>query len=118
MPGATFKHGSPRMVEHETGGSAINAGDVIVTETTPRIAHLPIPANHFGSLAAAGGVYEMTGDATINSDVPVYWVADDGKISEDDDGGNNVFLGITVTECADNNATALVRHEPQAVPAD
>lgn len=116
MAVATFKSGSPRMVPY-TAGADIAAGDVIVTDGTPRIAHDSIANGALGHLAAAGGVYEMTGDDTIDADVPVYWDASTDKFSEDDDSGTNTFLGFTVTACADDGEPALVRHEPQAPPA-
>lgn len=116
MAVAKFSHGSPRMVEHTPSG-AVEAGDVIVTGDTPRVAHGDIAADALGHLAAAGGVYEMTGDAAIAVDKAVYWDASEDKVSEDDDSGTNVFFGFTETECAGDDELCLVRHEPQAVPA-
>lgn len=113
---AIFKHGNPRMVEHTPSG-AVDAGDVVVTGDTPRVAHTDIAANTLGHLAAAGGVYEMTGDATIAADVVVYWDVSTSKVSESDDSGTNTMFGFTVTACADDDELCLVRHEPQAVPA-
>lgn len=116
MADATFKHGSPRMVEY-TPVADIAAGDVVVTDNTPRVAHLPIATGVQGSLAAAGGVYEMAGDAAIDADVVVYWDVSASKVSESADTGTNVMFGFTVTECSGDAALCLVRHEPQAVPA-
>jgi hypothetical protein len=60
----------------------------------------------------------MTGDDTIGADVPVYWDASAEKFSAVDDSAANAFLGFTVTACAENGGTALVRHAPQAVIDD
>lgn len=116
MADATFKHGNPRMLEH-TPGSDVDAGDVVLTGDTPRVAHTPLTANLLGALAAAGGVYEMIGDNSIAADKVVYWDVSAGKVSEDDDTGTNAVFGFTVTACAQNGSTCLVRHEPQAAPA-
>jgi predicted RecA/RadA family phage recombinase len=116
MTMAAYKHGSPVTVDH-TPGSAVAAGDVIVTGVTPRVAHQAIAANELGALAAGGGVYEMTGDDAIGADEAVYWDASAEKVSEDDDSGTNVFFGFTVSACAADDGKCLVRHEPQAAPA-
>ena len=114
---ATFSHGSPIMVDY-TPGSAVAAGDVIVTGSSPRIAHTPIASGALGALAASGGVYTMTGDAQIAADVPVYWDESAEKVSATDDGAANTFFGFTVTPCGADNGTCLVRHSPQAVIDD
>jgi predicted RecA/RadA family phage recombinase len=106
-----FLHGSPRMVDH-TPTVAIAAGTVVVTADTPRIAHLDIPANTLGALAAVGGVYQCVGDAAIAADKKVYWDNTNNKVTETA-AGNKVF-GVTVTACAANNGYCQVRHDPAA----
>lgn len=115
-PVASFKHGNPIMLDY-TPGSDVAAGDVIVTGDTPRVAHADIANGALGSLAAEGGVYEMTGDGSIAADKVVYWDVSAGKVSESDDTGTNALFGFTETLCSGNNETCLVRHAPQAVPA-
>lgn len=116
MAEATFKHGSPIMVDY-TAGSDIAAGAVVLTGDTPRVAHRPIANGDLGALAAEGGVYEMVGDALIAADQVVYWDVSTSKVSESDDSGTNVVFGFTVSACSADAATCLVRHAPQAVPA-
>ena len=113
MPQATFRHGSPVMVDY-TPGSAVTAGDVIVTSTTPRIAHLDIASGVLGALAAEGGVYEVTGDAAIAADKKVYWDDTNNKVTETST-SNKVF-GVTVTACSADAAKCLVRHDPVRDP--
>lgn len=108
MAMADFKHGSVEMVEH-TPGSAVTAGDVVVTSGTARIAHSDIAASTLGALAANGGVYEVAGDAAIAADKKVYWVAASSKVSET--AGSNKVFGITVTACSGDTALCLVRHD-------
>lgn len=113
MAQATFKYGDPVMVDH-TPSSAVTAGDVIVTSTTPRIAHLDIAANALGALAATGGIYEVTGDAAIAADKKVYWVNASDKVSEDANSGANKAFGVTVSACSGDGSTCNVRHDPSA----
>lgn len=112
MAQAIFRHGKPTMVDYTAGGN-IAAGDVIVTNDTPRIAHHDIANGDLGALAAGGGVYEVVGDAAIAADTAVYWDDSTNKVTEDD--GGNKFFGFTVTACADDDETCLVRHDPQVI---
>lgn len=108
---ADFKKGDPRMVEY-TPGSAVAVGDVIVTNDTPRVAHLAIAANALGSLAAEGGIYEMVGDAQIAADKKVWWNASASKVTTT--ASTHKPFGYTVTACSADGSTCLVRHEPAA----
>lgn len=117
MAMASYKHGKPIMVEY-TPGADVDAGDVIVTGGSPRVAHQPLTSGELSHLAASGGVYEMTGDAEIAADVGVYWDASAEKVSATDDSAANAFFGFLVTACAADNGTCLVRHSPQAVIDD
>lgn len=69
---ASFKHGSPLMVDY-TPGSDVSAGDVVVIGATPYVAHLDIKANELGALAALGGVYSGAPDIAIAGGVKVFW---------------------------------------------
>lgn len=108
---AQFRHGNPLMVDH-TPGSAVTAGDVIVTADTPRIAHLDIAANALGALAACGGVYQCTGDAAIAADKKVYWDDTNNKVTETST--SNKAFGYTVTACSADGSTCDVIHNPAA----
>lgn len=111
MPQTTFIHGSPVMEDH-TPGSAVAAGDVVVTADTPRVAHLDIPAGTLGALAGGGGVYEVTGDAAIAANKKVWWNDTANKVTET--ASTHKPFGYTVTACAADNGKCLARHEPAA----
>lgn len=108
---ADFKKGSPRMADY-TPGSAVAVGDVVVTNDTPRVAHLAIAANALGALAAEGGIYEVKGDGSISADKKVYWDATASKVTLTATG--NKAFGYTVSACSGDNAPCLVRHDPAA----
>lgn len=113
MAEATFKHGSPLMVDHTTAGTAIAAGEVVVTGSCIRIAHVGIPANTLGALAAGGGVYEVAkndDDEAWTIGVPVYWVAADNHASTNADTGSNVLVGYAVAAAVAAAAVGLVHH--------
>jgi predicted RecA/RadA family phage recombinase len=104
------------MVPH-TAAADIAAGDVVVTDETPRVAHGEILTGALGSLAAEGGVYQMTGAGEYRIDVPVYWDASASKVTTDDNNGDNKLFGFTISACAGDGSPVDVRHEPQALPA-
>lgn len=108
---AQFVHGDPVMVDH-TPGADVSAGQVVVTGDTPRVAHLDIPANTLGALAAEGGVYLCTGDAAIAADKKVYWDDAANKVTTNAAAGANKPFGVTVTACSGAGATCWVRHAP------
>lgn len=112
---AKYRHGDARMVDY-TPGSAVSAGDVVVTGDTPRVAHLDIAANELGALAAEGGIYEMpkatTSGSAIAADKKVYWDASAHVVTESS--SSNKVFGVTVSAGADSDATILVRHDPSA----
>lgn len=83
---AILRYGNPVFVPY-TPGSAVAAGDVIVSGTHVFIAHQNIAANELGAVAVGGGVYEMialTGDVITMGDL-LYW----------DDANNNAEAGAT-----------------------
>jgi len=110
---ATYLHGDAQMVEY-TAGADISAGDVIVTNDTPRIAHLDIANGALGALAARGGVYRMpkaSGSTTaIAADKKVYWDATNHVVTTTSSG--NKGFGVTVKASVDGDTTQVVRHEP------
>lgn len=111
MPMATFFQGTPLMVDH-TPGSAVSAGDVVVTNDTPRIAHVDIAASTLGALATSGGVYKMTADGAIGADKKVYWDASASKVTLTSSG--NKVIGVTTTAAAADGDAIYVRHDPSA----
>lgn len=111
MPMATFFQGSPTMVDY-TPGSAVTAGDVIVTNDTPRVAHADIAASTLGALASHDGVYKMTADGAIAADKKVYWNAAASKVTLT--AGSNKIFGVTVSAAAADGDAIYVRHDPAA----
>lgn len=113
---AQFVSGNPLMVDH-TPGADVAAGDVVVTGDTTRIAHLDIPANTLGALAAGGGVYKVTADALIAADKNVFWVAATAKVSESAAAGANKPFGYTVEASGADGDLIEVIHNPAAPAA-
>lgn len=108
---ASFRHGDPVFVDY-TPAAQVNAGDVILVNDTPRVAHRDIAPNEFGSLAAIGGVYEMTVDVATPADKKVYWDPVNHWVSTTA-GALKVF-GVTVTATVGAAQLAYVRHDPGA----
>lgn len=103
------------MVPHTPVG-AVAAGEVVCTNESARIAHLPIAAGERGALAAGGGLYEVTGlDANgIAEDTTVWWDNANNGVTQDTTSGDHQF-GVTVTACAAGSGnTCVVRHDPSA----
>lgn len=118
---AYFVHGSPVMIKHQVGGTAIAAGDVIVAGEETRIAHNDHPANSLASLAAPGGnsVYRMrkpTGTA-IADGARVWYDAAEKRVTTTQ--GSNKPAGIA---CRGGAASAdthvFIRHEYFAVETE
>jgi predicted RecA/RadA family phage recombinase len=84
MAQALYNHGDPIMRDY-TPGSDVTAGDVIVTNGIPEVAHVDIAADKIGSLAARNGVYICTADGAMSANAVVYW----------DDSANKVTLTST-----------------------
>lgn len=112
---ATFKQGNPLMVDH-TPTSAISAGDVVVINSIPFVAHKDIAANEKGALAMGGGVYELTADAgTIEPGDKVYWDDTANKITEVDTSGDvNAMFGFVLPDSdpSADGEKVLVKHDP------
>lgn len=111
MPEATFRSGAPLMISH-TPGSAVAAGEVVVTSDTARIAHTAIAASTLGSLSTGGGIYSVTGNAAIADGKKVYWDTAVNKVTETAT-ANKVF-GRTVAACSGNNVVFECQHDPSA----
>jgi len=97
MPMVTYRHGSPLVVDH-VPTAAVAAGDVVVTNDQPRVAHSDIPANALGSLAVGNAVYRGVADGAIAANRIVYWNATASKVTLTATG--NKRLGVTVTASA------------------
>lgn len=78
-------------------GSAVTAGDVIVVNGLPRIAHLNIAAGVLGALAVLGGIYNGVKDSSNISDgSALYWDADGDPV------GGTAGTGALTTTSAGN----------------
>jgi hypothetical protein len=84
MTMAIFKYGKPVMVK-EVPAVSYSAGDVIVKENIPFIAHVDNPPFGTtvitGALAAGGGVYTVTADAAYKVGTYVYWDPTNSKVT-------------------------------------
>lgn len=109
MGQADLHHGTPVMVDY-TPGSAVTAGDVIVQNDVPNIAHSDIAANRLGAVAQGGGVYKCTADAAIVVGKKVYWNDTANKVTETATG--NKLFGLTVTASAADGDAIYVEHRP------
>lgn len=107
---ARLHHGTPRMVDY-TPSSAVAAGDVVVIGSVPHIAHLDIPANRKGALAAQGGVYQVTAAATIAVGKKVYWDDTANRVTETT--GTNTSFGWTESAAGTSGSSVYVLHMPQ-----
>jgi predicted RecA/RadA family phage recombinase len=86
---AKFRSGRPIQMPY-TPGSAVSAGDVIVSGGAAFVAHVDIAANYQGEVACGGGVYQLTADGAITPGQDVFWDATNHIISLTS-GGNTPF---------------------------
>jgi predicted RecA/RadA family phage recombinase len=109
-----FSHGSPVMLDHTAGESAIEAGDVVVVGEDTRIAHKDIAANTLGALGGGYGVYDAPKEAgsgeAISAGVRVYWDADNSVATTT--ASTHKKLGRTVQAASDADTTVRFVHEP------
>ena len=108
---ATYVQGRPQMEDY-VAPAAVNAGDLIITGATIRIAHLDIAAGELGALAIDGGVYTFpkatTGGSAIADNTIVYW-DNTNKVITTTSAGNK-RLGYTFGTSLDTDATQRVLH--------
>lgn len=79
---AKFISGEPRMVPYTPSGADVAAGQVVVIGDGAFIAHRKIADGTLGSLAALGGVYEVTAGEAIAEGKKVYWDDSANKVVE------------------------------------
>lgn len=107
---AQFKSGCPEMVDYTPSGADVSAGQVVVTNDTPRIAHRDIADGDLGALAARGGVYKCTADGAIGADKKVYWDNTNNKVTLTST--SNKGFGVTVEASAADGDEIEVLHDP------
>ncbi len=77
MTMAAFLRGKPIMQPYSVGAGSCNAGDVVVVNDLPCVAHEDIPAFTGGettdSLAVSGGIYQIPADAAYADGTYVLW---------------------------------------------
>ncbi len=111
---ATFRHGKPVMIDH-TPESAISAGDVVMVQDEPRIAHKDIAAGELGALAAGGGVYDVDKAAVEIADgVTLYWDESAEKVTTDDDSAANKIWGRSAAAATSEATQVRALHDPSA----
>lgn len=113
MTQAIFRSGNPIMVAH-TPGSAVAAGDVVVINRYPFIAHKDIAANERGELSCGGGVYDFIKDGTSGPAIAVgegvAWI--DGSDLATDVLTANTHLGVCVEAAGASQAYVRAWHMP------
>ena len=108
---ATYRHGDPIFVDY-TPAAAVAAGDVIVTNDTPRVSHRDAAVGETIGIAAIGGVYEMAVDVATPADKKVYWDPVNKWVTAT--AGSFKVFGVTETATTGAGQTAYVRHDPGA----
>jgi len=110
---ATFVSGNPRYIDHTPVG-AIAAGEVVILEGIPYVAHCAIAAGVLGALAAEGGVYDLLKDGTsgpdINEGESVAWIESTNLASDVITG--NVHFGTAVADAGVSAALVRALHRP------
>lgn len=109
MAEAKMEHGDPLKVDH-TPSVDVAAGEVVVLGAVPFVAHVPIPANTKGALAAGGGVYRGTPAAAIAGGVKVYW--DDTANQFTATATSNSHFGYAVPDGSNGTTHVDVIHAP------
>lgn len=124
MAEATFRHGSPVMVDYTPSGGNVAEGAVVVIGTVTGntagygvmagIAHRPIVNSTLGALAMGGGVYSVTNLNNAANGALVYW--DDSANKVTTVSTNNAQFGLVVGSGGGGaNTTCYCLHDP--VPA-
>ena len=113
MAEATFRHGDPIMVDYTPAAGDVAAGEVVLVGNTAGftcgIAHSAIANTVQGSIAAGGGVYEVTNLDNAADGAKVYW--DGTKVTTTST--NNATFGFVVRDGAGGaNSTCLALHHP------
>jgi hypothetical protein len=122
MANATFRHGSPIMIDYTPSAGAVAAGDVVVigavgantggTGALACVAHVPIANNALGALAVGGGVYDIICLQNSVISTRVWWdSATPTKVTTTST--NNAMFGIIVGNAGGGaNSVCRVLHAP------
>jgi hypothetical protein len=115
MAEATFRHGSPVMIDYTPESGNIAAGEVVLLGNTAGlmcgVAHRPIVNNTLGALGAGGGVYECVNLNNAADYAVVYWSDATSKVTTVST--NNAKFGFIVRDGGGGaNTACLVLHDP------
>lgn len=112
---AEFHQGNPLMVDY-TPSADVSAGDVVVINEIPHVAHKDIASGELGAVARRGGVYRLTADAsTIEPGDKVWWDPVNEKITEGTSSADvNVMFGWVSPDSdpGADGAEVIVEHNP------
>jgi len=108
---ATYRHGDPVFAKY-TPAAAVAAGDVIIVNDTPRVAHLDLAIGELGALACEGGIYECICDVATPADKKMYW--DNVAFKVTATAGSLKVFGVSTTATTGANQSMYVRHDPSA----
>lgn len=116
MAEVTFRHGEPVMVDYTPSSGNVSAGQVVLIGNTAGltcgIAHSDLTNNVKGSVAAGGGVYDVTNLSNAADGAKVYWDDTNNKVTTTST--NNALFGFIVpgTGGGGANSTARALHFP------
>jgi len=112
MATAQFIHDG-NAIDH-TPVAAVAAGDVVVQNDLIGIAKLDIAAGALGALSVTG-VFDLPKTAGVGEAIgageKVYWDVAQSVAKTDDEAGANKYLGKTILDAGDDDATVRVRLE-------
>ena len=111
MGQADLRHGNPLMCDY-TPGSAVTAGDVVVVDEVPCVAHSDIAASDLGALAVGGGVYQVTGDGALSAGAKVYWDDSEDKVTETARGNPHIGFVAPGSSCSGDGGSVDIVHAP------
>lgn len=116
MADATFRHGSPVMVDYTPANGDKAAGDIVLlgntTGLTCGVVHHPIANSTLGAIAGGGGVYDVKVDSNYAAWSKLYW--DDANSVLTTTSANMSLFGYSVEVSAAANAIVKVLHHPRA----
>lgn len=117
MADATFRSGSPQMVDYTPASGDVAAGQVILagntTGLTCVIAHGIIANNVLGAVAAGGGIYDVINLNNAANYAKVYWEDTNNKVTTVST--NNAQFGYIVSSGGGGaNTICRALHVPYA----
>lgn len=114
MAEATFRHGSPTMVDYTPGAGNVSAGEVVLignlAGASCGVAHTDIENTKLGALAIGGGIYDVINLDNAATGAPVWW-ATTNKVTTNST--NTALFGFIVASGGGGaNSTCRALHHP------